>query len=255
MATIKTDYFSPAKPRIFAHRGLTLDRFDENSLEALKAAEASGIAYFEIDVRASSDGVVYVLHDVDLLRVAGVARKVAEVRSAELDAMTLKRGGKPLRLADAFDHFPAARFNIDLKTPEVVAGVRELVTAYDAAGKKLSERVLLTSFTDATARSAIRGLNVATSAGMRTTLLARLSYFAGPLLGWLLRDVDALQLPVEFAKIRLDSQGFIRAVQHHGVEVHYWTINDPAEAKRLIGLGADGIVSDQADVIAAALAE
>ena len=234
---------------------MTLGRFDENSLEALTAAQAAGIDYFEIDVRASSDGVIHVLHDEDLLRVAGDPRKVAELSSAELDALSLKRGGKALRLAEAFDHFPAARFNIDLKTPDAVNGVRRLVAEADATGKGLSARVLLTSFTDSTGRAAVQGLPVATSAGMRTTLLARLSYLVSPLLGWLLRDVDALQIPVEFARIRLDSQGFIRAVQHHGVEVHYWTINDPTEARRLIGLGADGVVSDQADVIAAALAE
>ncbi len=252
---MKTAYFSPAKPRVFAHRGLTLGRFDENSLEALTAAQSAGIQYFEIDVRTSSDAVIFVLHDQDLLRVAGDSRKVDQLTAAELDSLVLKFGGKPLRLEAAFDHFPAARFNIDLKTQSAIAGVRALVAMADAAGKNLSDRVLLTSFSDKTGRAATRGLRVATSAGMRTTLLARLCYSVSPLLAWLLRDVDALQIPVRSARLRLDSQAFIRAVQKHGVEVHYWTINDPAEAKRLVALGADGIISDQADVIAAALAE
>jgi glycerophosphoryl diester phosphodiesterase len=37
--------------------------------------------------------------------------------------------------------------------------------------------------------------------------------------------------------------------------VHYWTINDPATALELRARGANGVVSDRIDLIAAALAE
>jgi len=35
--------------------------------------------------------------------------------------------------------------------------------------------------------------------------------------------------------------------------VHYWTINDPAEMRRLVLLGADGIMTDRPDLLRAAL--
>jgi glycerophosphoryl diester phosphodiesterase len=35
--------------------------------------------------------------------------------------------------------------------------------------------------------------------------------------------------------------------------MHYWTINDAKEMKRLVALGADGIVTDHADVAIATL--
>ena len=37
------------------------------------------------------------------------------------------------------------------------------------------------------------------------------------------------------------------------VEVHAWTINDPAEMDRLLALGVDGIVTDRADLALAAI--
>jgi glycerophosphoryl diester phosphodiesterase len=32
-------------------------------------------------------------------------------------------------------------------------------------------------------------------------------------------------------------------------EVHYWTVNDPAQMSKLIELGADGIVTDRVDLL------
>ncbi|BDZ66366.1 hypothetical protein GCM10025877_33040 [Agromyces mangrovi Wang et al. 2018] len=41
---------------------------------------------------------------------------------------------------------------------------------------------------------------------------------------------------------------FVRRVQAAGAEVHVWTINDPADMRRLLALGVDGIVTDRADL-------
>jgi glycerophosphoryl diester phosphodiesterase len=35
-----------------------------------------------------------------------------------------------------------------------------------------------------------------------------------------------------------------------GIRVDFWTINDPAEARRLLELGADGIMTDDPAAIA-----
>jgi glycerophosphoryl diester phosphodiesterase len=252
---VRTEYFSPAKPRVFAHRGLTKGELDENSVEALRAALDCGIEYLEIDVRASSDGVIYVLHDPTLRRVGGDPRAVRDLSSVELDRLTLLRGGKPLRLEQALNLFPTAKFNIDLKVPETISGVREILQRMHNSGSDIFKRTLLASFNDATARTAIKGLPIATSPGIKTVLLAKFGYRIPAVLRWLLAGVDALQIPVKRAGIRLDSQRFIRAVHACGVEVHYWVINEASEAKRLLRLGADGIISDRSDEIAAALAE
>ena len=40
----------------------------------------------------------------------------------------------------------------------------------------------------------------------------------------------------------------IAAAHRHDVEVHVWTVNDPADMRRLVAMGVDGIVTDRADV-------
>jgi glycerophosphoryl diester phosphodiesterase len=47
----------------------------------------------------------------------------------------------------------------------------------------------------------------------------------------------------------------IAAYHSAGVEVHIWTINDPAEMTRLLDAGVDGLVSDRADIALEVLAK
>jgi glycerophosphoryl diester phosphodiesterase len=54
---------------------------------------------------------------------------------------------------------------------------------------------------------------------------------------------------VSYGPIRFDSPRFIESVKRHGVELVYWTINDPAEATRLRQIGANGIVTDRTDLM------
>ena len=68
-----------ARPLILAHRG-DWTRAAENSLDAFSAAAARpGVDGVEFDVRAARDGTPVVIHDVNLLRVQGVAGRVSRL--------------------------------------------------------------------------------------------------------------------------------------------------------------------------------
>jgi len=40
-------------------------------------------------------------------------------------------------------------------------------------------------------------------------------------------------------------EAFARAVKDAGLKLYVWTVNDPAVAKRMAGLGVDGITTDR----------
>ena len=58
----------------------------------------------------------------------------------------------------------------------------------------------------------------------------------------------ALQIPPAWGGKQLVTADSVAAAHDVGLEVHVWTIDDPAEMERLLRLGVDGIVTDRPDV-------
>ena len=68
------------------------------------------------------------------------------------------------------------------------------------------------------------------------------------LFGLIAKPVSALQLPTKVAFLRFAKPSFIERAQKHGLEVHFWTINSAEQMSELILMGADGLVTDRADL-------
>ena len=60
-------------------------------------------------------------------------------------------------------------------------------------------------------------------------------------------------MPAVFQGTVVVDARFVERAHEQGLEVHVWTIDDPVEARRLIALGVDGIMSDVPEIIRAAL--
>ncbi len=52
------------------------------------------------------------------------------------------------------------------------------------------------------------------------------------------------QIPMKEMGINLATKHFVKTAHRHNFAVHYWTINDKEDMKRLIDIGADGIMTD-----------
>lgn len=246
-------YLSPAKFRIFAHRGTTELGAVENTIQAFKDAIATGADYIETDVQATKDGQIVLFHDDSLLRILGVNKTIADISLIELEAIAKNKGLEIPLLSTALFQLPEVRFNIDVKTEKAVLGVIGVIEA-----SRAKDRVLLSSFKASRREPLIMKLpDVATSADSTRVLklVLGLALGSGKLIEAALKGLDAVQIPLRFLFLRLDSRRLIQECHRHAVEVHYWTVNDAATAKRLKALGADGIVTDRCKLMRLELAE
>jgi glycerophosphoryl diester phosphodiesterase len=240
-----------------AHRGFSRDGL-ENSMAAFRAAVELGYRYVETDVHTTADGVVLVFHDETLDRVTDGRGRVAGLTAAEVAGARIG-GREPVpTFDDLVSGLPGVRLNVDVKDWN---SVRSLAAAIERHGAH--DRVLVTSFSDRRRRAVLRLLSrpVASSAGVVSvalfTVLGRL--LPGPVftrvLGRVLHDVHALQVPVRYGALEVVTPGFVRRAHALGLVVHVWTVNDPAEMRRLLQLGVDGIVTDRADLLRDVLIE
>ena len=237
-------YLDAPTPLAFAHRGGAAHG-DENTVEAFVRAIGLGYRYIETDVHATADGVAVVFHDATLERMTGEKGRIASLRWADL--ATVRVGGAAVvpRLEDVLDAWPEVRFNIDVKA---AAGIVPTVRAVTRTGA--GDRVLLASFSDARLARlrALAGPRVATSLGVRGVTRLWLAALTGRPVR-LPPSVVAAQVPVRYRRIRVVDRRFIDFAHRLGLQVHVWTINDPAEMSELLDLGVDGIMTDRIEVL------
>ena len=248
----RSGFLASPRPRVFAHRGLALD-VPENTMLAFLKALSAGATHIETDVHATLDGIAVLSHDPDLTRVAGRDVRIDRLTLAELKRIDLGEGQSFATLSEALDGFPEARFNIDVKSDAAAEPTARAILRANA-----TRRVLVTSFAEDRRRRTTRLLpGVATSASAPVALNAFLAATFG--LTWLarrvLRGFAAVQVPERVRHLRVVTPRFIRTMHAVGVEVHVWTVNEPAAMRRLLDLGVDGIVTDRCDLAAAVIAE
>jgi len=245
-------YLSPARPRLFAHRGLAVDA-PENTLLAFAKALALGVEYLETDVHASSDGVAIISHDPDLSRLIGRDTRIDQLTAADLQTIDLGDGQTFTTLAAALDAFPDARFNIDIKAMAAAAPTVDVIRAARA-----EHRVMVGSFSNARRLAVTRELPmIATSVSSRGAVIAAWAAALGmrPLVTWAVRGSLALQVPERILGASTTSRRALAAFHAAGIEVHIWTINDAATMNRLLDAGVDGIMTDRADIAVEVFAE
>ena len=243
---------------VIAHRGGS-GLWPENTLPAFEGARDLGVDVLELDIHATSDGALVVIHDAVVDRVTDGSGLVREKTLTELKALdagyrwtddgeTFPFRGKGVSiptLAEVIEAAPNHWINIDIKQadPPIIERLATLIDKND-----LSERVLVGSF-DPKVLSAFRTRcpAPATAAGLdeakRFFVLHKLflSRLYRP------RAEVALQIPVDHEGRKIVTPRLIRDAHRRGLAVHAWTVNEEAEMHSLIEAGVDGIVTDRPD--------
>jgi glycerophosphoryl diester phosphodiesterase len=245
--------FPGSPPRVFGHRGAA-GLAPENTLSSFRRARADGADVFELDVHATADGEVVVLHDATLERTTDGTGAVASLRFAELARLDAGYrftpdggctfpfrgcGVRVPRLAELVREFPDVPLNVEIKqeAPSIVAAVVAVLRDTRATVVLAAEHDALMQ----AIRHAAPAIPTSLAAGEVGAFVAAVQGGTTPVLP---EGVVALQIPPRFGSIELVTRETVAAAHALGAEMHVWTINDPQEMRRLLALGCDGIISD-----------
>ena len=236
-------YLDMDGPIAFAHRG-GAEEFPENTLRAFRHAVDLGFTHIETDVHATADGVAVAFHDDSLDRVTDGRGIVGDLTWSQVQRARVAGTDPIVRLDELLEGLPDTRVNLDPKSDAAVEPLVDVLLRLGAV-----ERVCVCSFSDRrTQRVRDRiGDSLCVGAGPRgiARLLAASARVPAP--GSL--DYHAAQVPVRSKGLTLVRPGVLAAARRHGIAVHVWTIDEPAEMRRLLDMGVDGIMTDRPAVL------
>lgn len=250
-------FFRPGRPRVFAHRG-GCALGPENTIAAFDRGVAAGADGLELDVRLSADGVVVVCHDETLDRTTDEAGPVSALTAAELSRVDAghhfadPEGQHPFRgqgigiptLRAVLERYTDVALIIEMKPDSEEMG-RAMVAEVQRAGA--ADRVCAAGYGSRSLAAARDALPEMASSASRTEVRLALyrSWAAWPVS----RPVfGGYQVPELAGTLRVVSPRFIRHAHKADLEVQVWTVDEADDMRRLLGWGADALISNRPDL-------
>jgi glycerophosphoryl diester phosphodiesterase len=235
-------------PLVVGHRGGRGEGWPpENTMPAFSRARAEGATAIELDVRTCASGNVIVFHDASLRRMTHErdSRSVEHLPIEDLRKIDIG-GARVPELAEVLawareggvavnvemKHDSASRAGLARETLRVVklAAADVLLSSFDP---------LLLAMAAALAPSVPRALLVHDRQALAADLLQEVA--RPPLVG---------ALHVERTQAR---PAAVARYARRGLRIGAWTVNDPRDARDLVGLGVASIITDAPGEMLAAL--
>ncbi|MFP4114337.1 MAG: glycerophosphodiester phosphodiesterase [Spirochaetota bacterium] len=247
--------------QVIAHQGGNHLRPD-NTMVAFRNAVELGVDALEMDVHATADGVLVVIHDETVDRTTNGSGAVRDLTFEELRALDaayhwphhLDTTVHPYRgqgvvvptLEEVLRAFPDVPMTIEIKQsePSIVDAFGRMLQRFDR-----EQNTIVASFhPDVMREFRAKFPDFATSGvepEIRTFYVLKTVF-----LGWLYRPpMEAFQVPEASGNLKVITPRFVRAAHRRGVDVHVWTVNDRESALRVLGASVDGIITDRPDLI------
>ncbi len=228
-----------------AHRGASAN-FPENTLAAFRAAVEAGAQMIELDVQASRDGALVVLHDETVERTTDGFGRVDAIELAELKRLDAGvrfserfRGERIPTLDEVFRAItPRCGLNVEIKSRGVEAGVCELFRKYGAYATSL-----VSSFEwDALERV------------KRIDSDVRIALLAEKRRDGLVQAALAMGAYAVNPRADMVDAEFCASVHARGLKLYTWTVDAPELMRFLIEAGVDGIMTNRPDLLSGVIA-
>lgn len=214
--------------RVYAHRGDSA-AYPENTLLAFRRAIGSGAYGIELDLHATADGTVVVIHDRSLERTTTGRGYVDEQPLSVVRAVDAGAGERVPTFAEVLGLVgDQMHLDLEVKQPGIEAAVLSVLAAHPAA------RWAISSF-DWGILKRLRALAPTAELWPLATQVDDALLAVAAELGSPYAAIDA------GAYTPAGAQRLIGA----GLQAMVWTVNDPAEALRVRALGAAAMCTDR----------
>jgi glycerophosphoryl diester phosphodiesterase len=221
------------KPLVIAHRGDST-RALENSLEAFRLALSVPADMIEFDIRKSRDNYLYVMHDKETGRTADSNIDIERSLSDDIARVRLKNGESIPNLKDVLALVAGkAGLNIEIKSEGAGA-----LTAAHIVGTGYQGKLMISSFKE---REVIEAKRV-----MPNIRVAGIFDAFAP------SEVSAYRTkgyPVISLNRKTVSRELINSCHSKKIEVYVWTVDKEKEAEQFISWGADGLYSNDPEML------
>ena len=231
-------------PALIAHRGGGR-LAPENTLAGMRAARNHGFTFVEYDVKLSSDGVPFLLHDDLLERTTdgqGAARALTWDALQALDAGSWLdpsfAGERLTALATVAQYTQTERLLSNVELKPCPGREHETGTAVALAIRELWAGAAVMPLVSSFSEEALAAAHVAAPELPRALLVDDVPP------DWRDRMVrhDCVALNINERGL---TQDLIAAVQDKGYRVTAYTVNDPARARQLFDWGIDALFTDE----------
>ncbi len=226
---------------VVAHRGASRAA-PENTLAAMKKAVEFGADYAECDVFQTKDGEIVLFHDEEMERTTGKEGMIWDYTLAELEEMEVgswfkeEFRGEPIPTLHEVIQLVKGKIklNIEVKISGSDPGIAQKVVEI-IRSEGIERECMVTSF--------------------EKSVIEKVKEIAPDLITGFIFDEehppDIFEGNWEYVCCKRDimDEEFVRRAKQKGKKIFVWTVNYPAEMKKLIALGVDGIITDVPDVL------
>jgi glycerophosphoryl diester phosphodiesterase len=220
---------------VTAHRGSSRDA-PENSLSSIRRAIEDGADYAEIDGQETADGVLALLHDTDLMRIAGVNKKIWQLNYSEINPLDAGGWFSPDFKGE---HIPTLAEALELARNKIKLNIE---LKFNGRDKQLAESVVQIvrdhKFDDQCVVSSLNYDELKKVQKLNPDL--ETGFLIAKSIGNLFRvDNDFLSLAAGMVNADV-----VAAARKRKMQVHVWTVNRPDAMSYFINLGVDNIITD-----------
>lgn len=261
------------RPLMLAHQGGEA-LAPTNTIAAFeKAEQIGGSDFLDIDIHLTKDGHIVGIHDATVDRTTNGRGRVDSFTLAELQGLdagyhfkdlqgNYSYRGQGVKISDLEEVFKVygqkfyLHFEIKDSYPKGAPSQIEEKLWYLIQQYSMEKRVIVSSFQQDIMRrfSNLAGGQVVLGASQAEVTQFVITHKLG-IPGFYRRHSQVLEIPTRSSGINLKDRRLIAGAHRRGMEVYYWTIDDKAEMRELLALGADGLFTNRPDLLKEVLGE